>query len=351
MKLINVGILGYGLSGSVFHAPVIRSVDGFRITSIMTKNEEAIERIKQVDPSVWIASSPEEILESPAIDLVVIAVPNSFHHGLAKKALEHGKHVVLEKPFTITFAEAEDLVELAARKGKVLSAYHNRRWDGDFKTVKKLIEGGMLGNLAEFESHYDRFRPGLKTGAWREEEGLGSGLLYDLGSHLIDQALTLFGMPERVFADLRIQRPGGKAVDSFELVLFYEGLKVTLKSGSLVREPLPRFILQGDKGSFVKYGLDVQEAALKEGLLPNEHEDWGLEPEAMHGILNTETGGVVFRGKVATLPGDYRDYYRGIYGAITENKEPPVTAKQARNVMRVIELAMESAEKGMVVSI
>lgn len=351
MKVINVGILGYGLSGSVFHAPVIRSVEGFRITSIMTKNIEAIARIHAEDPAVWIASTPEEILESPAIDLVVVAVPNAFHHSLAKKALEHGKHVVLEKPFTITYDEAEDLANLAEKAGKVLSAYHNRRWDGDFKTVRNLIENRLLGTLAEYESHFDRFRPVLKTGAWREEEGPGSGLLYDLGSHLIDQALSLFGMPERVFADLRIQRPAGKAVDSFELLLYYPGLKVTLKSGSLVREPLPRFILQGDKGSFVKYGLDVQEEALKKGLKPNACPDWGIEPEKAYGILNTEVGGTAFRGTAATLPGDYRDYYRGIYRAIAENQAPPVTARQAGNVMRIIELAMESAERNEVIAL
>ncbi len=351
MKLINVGILGYGLSGSVFHAPVIRSVEGFHIASIMTKNEEAIERIREMDPTIWIAATPEEILESPAIDLVVIAVPNVFHHSLAKKALEHGKHVVLEKPFTITFDEADDLVNLSERTGKVLSAYQNRRWDGDFRTVRKLIDNRTLGYLVEFESHFDRFRPVLKTKSWREDEGPGSGLLYDLGSHLIDQALTLFGMPERVFADSRIQRPAGKTVDSFELILFYEGLKVTLKSGSLVREPLPRFILQGDKGSFVKFGLDVQEDALRKGIKPNDHEDWGQEPESAYGTLHTEVGGVTVRGAVTTLPGDYREYYRGIHRAITENAEPPVTAKQARNVMRIIELAMESAEKGMVVKV
>lgn len=351
MKLVNVGILGYGLSGSVFHTPVIRSVEGFRITSIMTGNKAAIARIAEEDPSVWIASTPEEILESPTIDLVVIAVPNAFHHSLAKKALEHGKHVVLEKPFTITLDEAEDLVELSERTGKVLSAYHNRRWDGDFKTLRRLIEGKAIGHLAEFESHFDRFRPVMKAGSWREEEGPGTGLLYDLGSHLIDQALTLFGMPERIFADLRIQRPTGKAVDSFELLLHYEGLKVTLKSGSLVKEPLPRFILQGDRGSYVKYGLDVQEAELKAGSMPNDREDWGLEPEAMNGILNTDVNGIDLVGTVSTLPGDYREYYRGIYKAVTENVEPPVTARQARDVMKIIELAIESAERGMVVKV
>lgn len=351
MKIIHVGILGYGLSGSVFHAPVIRSLEGFKITSIMTKNPEAIAKIRETDPSIWIVSAPEEILESPAIDLVVVAVPNAFHHGLAKKALEHGKHVVLEKPFTITLEEAEDLVETAKRAGKVLSAYHNRRWDGDFKTLQKIIDGELLGNLAEFESHFDRFRPVLKTGSWREEEGAGNGLLYDLGSHLIDQALTLFGMPEKVFADLRIQRTFGKAVDSFELLLYYTGLKVTLKSGSLVREPLPRFILQGEKGSFVKYGLDVQEDALKAGERPEACSDWGHEGEAAYGVLHTEMNGVSFRGKLDTLPGDYREYYRGIYRAITENEEPPVTAQQARNVIKIITLAMESAESGRVVNV
>lgn len=351
MNIINVGLLGYGLSGRVFHAPVIGSVEGFRIAAVMTKNPDAIAEIHAVDPSVLIASSPEEILDSPAIDLVVVAVPNTLHYSLARKALEQGKHVVVEKPFTITLAEAEDLAALAERSGKVLSVYHNRRWDGDFKTVQKLVNSGVLGKLAEFESHFDRFRPVLKEGSWREEEIPGSGLLYDLGSHLLDQALTLFGMPERIFADLRIQRSAGKAVDSFELILYYDALKVTLKSGSLVREPLPRFMLQGEKGSFVKYGLDVQEDHLKAGLKPNAQGNWGLEPAAAHGILHTELGGVVFRGHAATLPGDYREYYRGVYKAIDAGQEPPVTARQAVNVIKLITLAMESAAKGAVVSV
>lgn len=245
MKTINVGILGYGLSGRVFHMPVIRSLEGFRVTSILTKNPEAIAEIHREDPSIWIAATPEEILESPAVDLVVVAVPNTLHFDLASRALKHGKHVVVEKPFTITAAEAEGLRDLAREQGRVLSTYHNRRWDGDFKTIQRLAASGVLGTLAEFESHFDRFRPVPKAGSWREESGPGTGLLYDLGSHLIDQALTLFGMPQRLFADLRIQRPAGESVDSFELLLDYDGLKVTLKSGSLVREPLPRFVLQG----------------------------------------------------------------------------------------------------------
>lgn len=348
MRIINVGLLGYGLSGRVFHAPVIRSVEGFRITWIMTGNAEAIAMIAGQDPSVRISTSADEILDAPDVDLVVVAVPNTLHYDLAAKALERGKHVVVEKPFTITAAEADSLAELAEKKGLMLSVYHNRRWDGDFLTVGRIIDSGLLGNLAEFESHYDRFRPVPKAGAWREAAAPGTGLLYDLGSHLIDQALTLFGMPQQVFADLRIQRPKGEAVDSFELILDYDGLKVTLKSSSLVREPGPRFILHGDRGSFVKYGLDVQEEALKAGQQPKEHADWGIEPEADAGILHTVVEGVTLRGNVAAQPGDYREYYRSVYKAINEGKKPAVTAHQAADVMRIIELAMESADKGIV---
>lgn len=346
MKTINVGIIGYGLSGSVFHGPIIQSVAGYRIMSVMTKNPEAIGRIRREDPSVWIASAPDEVIESPTVDLVVIAVPNTLHFDLALKALRHGKHVVVEKPFTITAAEAETLEAAARESGKVLSVYHNRRWDGDFMTIQKLIQSGALGTLVEYESHFDRFRPAVKAKSWREESGPGTGLLYDLGSHLIDQALTLFGIPQRIFADLRVQRPLGEAIDSFELILYYDALKVTLKSGSLVREPLPRFILQGDLGSYVKYGLDVQEDALKSGIKPNDCSSWGAEPEVMHGVLNTEIGGLPFRGRLETVKGDYREFYRGIHRAVTEGDEPPVTAVQAVAVMRIIELAMESAEKG-----
>lgn len=348
MGTINVGLLGYGLSGRVFHAPVIRSVEGFRITWIMTGNAEAAAKITAEDSSVKITTSADEILDSPEVDLVIVAVPNTMHYDLAAKALERGKHVVVEKPFTITAAEADYLAELAVKKGRVLSVYHNRRWDGDFLTVQRIIEGGLLGNLAEFESHYDRFRPVPKGDAWREAAAPGTGLLYDLGSHLIDQALVLFGMPQQVFADLRIQRPKGEAVDSFELILDYDGLKVTLKSGSLVREPGPRFIVHGDRGSFVKYGLDVQEEALKAGRHPNEHPDWGCEPEADGGVLHTEVEGVVLRGTVTTQPGDYRGFYRGIHKAIVNGGKPPVTAHQGADVMRIIELAMESADKGIV---
>ncbi|MEP6682224.1 MAG: Gfo/Idh/MocA family oxidoreductase, partial [Parafilimonas sp.] len=279
------------------------------------------------------------------IDLVVIATPNDSHHSLAKQALLAGKNVVVDKPFTITTADADDLIKIAKQQNKILSVHHNRRYDSDFKTVKKVLDENLLGKLVEFESHYDRFRNFLKPNAWREKDEPGSGILYDLGSHLIDQPLVLFGFPQAITADIRVQREGTKATDNFELILHYPNLKVTLKAGMLVSQPLPRYILLGDKGSFIKYGLDVQEVALKAGLTPYTKSDWGIEHESVWGNLVTEINGVHFSGKVQSEVGDYRGYYENVYNAIVDNTPLDVTAEHARNIIRVIELAMQSNDE------
>jgi len=252
---------------------------------------------------------------------------------------------VLDKPITITSPDADDLIKIAKAQNRILSVYHNRRYDSDFRTVKKILDGQLLGRLVEFESHYDRFRNYLKPGAWREKDEPGAGILYDLGAHLIDQPLLLFGMPEAITADVRVQREGTKATDNFEVVLHYPSLKVTLKAGMLVSQPLPRYIILGDKGSFVKYGLDVQEVALKAGLTAHTKSDWGIEPESVWGNLVTEINGVNFSGKVQSEKGDYRDFYRNVYDAIVHNKALDVTAAHARNIIRVIELSIQSSEE------
>ena len=252
---------------------------------------------------------------------------------------------MLDKPITITSADADDLIKIAKEQNRILSVYHNRRYDSDFRTVKKILDGQLLGRLVEFESHYDRFRNYLKPGAWREKDEPGAGILYDLGAHLIDQPLLLFGMPEAITADVRVQREGTKATDNFEVILHYPGLKVTLKAGMLVSQPLPRYIILGEKGSFVKYGLDVQEAALKAGLTAHTKSDWGIEPESVWGNLVTEINGVNFSGKVQSEKGDYRDFYRNVYHAIVNNKPLDVTAAHARNIIRVIELSIQSSEE------
>ena len=343
MSPIQVGLIGYGLAGRVFHAPTITAVPALQLAQVVQRQgDEARQRY----PWVEIVRESEALLKDPAIELVVIATPNTSHFALAEAALQAGKHVVVDKPFTTTAAEAERLMTLAQAQQRVLSVYHNRRWDGDFLTVQKLLAGGHLGRLVEYESHFDRFRPGLKANAWREAAVPGSGILYDLGSHLLDQAVVLFGLPRALTADIRIQRTGGVVDDSFALLLHYdEGLRVTLKAGMVVREPSPRFVLHGTAGSFIKYGLDPQEEALKNGRTPLEP-NWGSEPAAQWGTLNTSLDGLVVRGTVATLPGNYLAFYQDVAEAILKGREPAVTAVQAHQTMRLLELAQQSHEEG-----
>jgi scyllo-inositol 2-dehydrogenase (NADP+) len=343
MKL-RVGVIGFGKSARVFHCPLIAANPQLELASVVERHsEESGKRF----PGVVVRHSAEELARDPAIDLVVIAVPNAEHFALARTVLEAGKHVIVEKPFTVTVREADELIDLASTRGRVLSVYHNRRWDGDFLTVRRILEGRLLGGLVEYESHFDRFRPALRAGSWRESEAPGSGLVYDLGSHLIDQALTLFGRPVSVSADLRTQRPAARVVDFFSVELGYPDMRATLKASLLAREPRPRFLLNGALGSFIKEGYDVQEERLIQGHSPLE-ENWGAEDEDRWGLLNTEVGGVHVRGKVETLRGDYPGYYRNVFEAINGTAPLEVTAEQARDCIRVIELAIESSRTGAV---
>jgi scyllo-inositol 2-dehydrogenase (NADP+) len=345
-KLVNVGLIGFGMAGRIFHAPTISCVPGLRLKKIRQTNAENLPLINSRYPGAEVVADAAEIFSDGEIDLVVVGSPNATHYALAKEALLAGKNVVVDKPFTVTVAEAEELTALAKSRNRLLSVYQNRRWDSDFKTVQKVVDSGLLGRLAECEIHYDRFRNTLRPNTWKEGGEPGTGLLYDLGSHLIDQALTLFGPPQTITGDLRTQRQDTKIIDNFELVLDYPGLKVTLKSGMLVKEPLPRYILLGERGSFVKYGLDVQEEALNSGLSPLNHPNWGEEPEANWGTINTEYKGVEFRGKVKSAAGNYVAYYENVYQAILGKEELKVKAEDGLNVIRVIERARQSnAEK------
>ena len=274
---------------------------------------------------------------------MVISTPNTSHFSLAKMALFAGKHVIVDKPFTINTAEADKLIELAEKNKRLLTVYHNRRLDSDFITIQKLLESKLLGNLAELESRYDRFRNFLRPGAWREEAGPGAGIFYDLGAHLIDQCLTLFGLPEAITADLRIQRKNAQVIDNFEVIFHYpEALKVTIKAGMLVRETLPRFILNGDLGTFVKYGMDVQEEALKAGEKPGTIPNWGVEPQSLWGTINTTCNGMHITGSIESEKGNYGAFYQNVYNAITANEPLLITASQGRTVVRIIELAIQS---------
>lgn len=337
----HVGLVGFGLSGEVFHAPLIERVEGLELTAIVSSQKE---RILQKYPHVRVVPDMKSLLVDRQIDVVVIATPNALHYPLAKEALLAGKHVVVEKPFTITTAEADELIALAKRQKVVLTVYHNRRWDGDFLTVKRLLESGVLGRVTLFESHFDRYRPQVRV-RWREQEGPGAGSLYDLGSHLLDQSLLLFGQPEAVWADLRKERPGAEAIDSFHLVLQYPQMRAVLRAGSLVREETPRLLVHGEKGSFVKYGYDNQEMQLRQGMKPGDA-GWGMDPPDRYGLIHTEIGGLVMRGKVETLPGCYETFYEKLEHSLREGEAPPVLPEEARKVMALIEAAMTSQREG-----
>jgi scyllo-inositol 2-dehydrogenase (NADP+) len=279
------------------------------------------------------------LIERPEVDLVIIASPNQSHFPLAQAALEAGKHVVVDKPFTVTVSEADALIALAERQRRVLTVFHNRRWDGDFMTVRALLDSGRLGNVMLFEAHWDRFRPDIAQ-RWRELPGGGAGLLFDLGPHLIDQALLLFGRPDAVSADLAAQREGAQVDDYFELTLHYGPMRAILASSRLIAEPRPRFALHGDGGSFVKHGLDTQEEALKAGAGPL---DPGFGADPLHGIFTSPDGA---REPVPTLPARWLSFYEAVGAAIRGEAPVPVDPADARTGLAIIELARRSSEEG-----
>jgi len=336
MKTLKVGILGYGLSGRIFHGAIMDAVEGFEITKIVTTNLEKRTQALNDFPEAKVVRASTEVFVDEAIDLVVVATPNTKHAELAEAAMRSGKHVVIEKPFTVTTEEAEQLIKVSKETGKMLTVYHNRRFDSDFKTIKALLVSNKLGRVVEYEAHFDRFRNTFKENAWREKDLPGSGILYDLGAHLIDQALCLFGMPNEVYGDIRAQRQG-ETDDNFEVILYYPDLKVTLKAGMLVKELPPHFTIYGTEGSFVKYGLDVQEGDLRADKRPLDN-TWGREPKALWGILNT----VDKRQKVKSLQGDYRAFYQNVYNHLVSGEPLAIKAEEAKNVIDIIECAMES---------
>lgn len=301
---INVALVGYGMAGEFFHAPLIHTVEGLVLHSVVERHKE---RSKERYPDVKVVRSIDDVLSNEEIDLVVIASPNKTHFDFAKRSLLANKHVVIDKPFATTAKEAEELLELSKKQNRVLSIYQNRRWDGDFLTVKKLIEGGELGQVQEYRAHYDRFRPNVNFNSWKE----GEGVFYDLGPHLIDQALVLFGLSEKVSVKTERQRAGAMAEDYFEVHLEYLHTRVFLSASMLKEESRPRFWVKGSKGTFIKYGLDPQENALKAGAWP-KGDEWGAEPEERWGILQTEKG----EKKIPSEKGDYPAYYRNVYQSI-----------------------------------
>lgn len=344
-RLIHTGIIGFGLSGKVFHAPFIHTHPGFHLSAIVERNHH---HSKEQYPYVSVLGNYRQLLDDDCIELIVIATPNSFHFPMAKECMLAGKHVVIEKPFTTTSQEADELISISRESGKKLLVYHNRRWDGDFLTVRKLVEQDVLGNIVHYEAHFDRFSPDLKPDAWRNESIPGGGNLFDLGSHLIDQAMVLFGKPEAVRAEIKAERPESQVDDFFELELFYPELSVLLKAGMLVKKPGPRYFVQGSDAIFTKYGIDPQEESLKAGEMP-DLENWGVEKPDCYGKIELNNNADEKLQVVQTENGNYMGFYDNVYEVLLKNKPMEVKPQQARDVIFIIEKAFESSVNNSVI--
>jgi len=343
---VRTALIGYGLAGSVFHAPLIDHTAGMELSAIVTGNAERQAAAQQAYPSAKIAASADQIWEDASgFDLVVVATPNDTHAPLAKAAMKRGLAVVVDKPFAISVAQAEELIAVRQESGALLSVFQNRRWDSDFLTVKELIETDRVGTVTRIESRHERFRPQPKPGGWRETTGAeaGGGLLFDLGSHLIDQVICLFGDPISVYAEVKIRRAGVRSDDdTFVALQFANGVCAHLWVSLLAKVPGPRFRLMGTSGIYEKYGLDPQEEALTSGLRPG-HQLWGVEAPQNWGKLTSTIGDLEFSGTIASKPGCYEQFYAQMRDAITSGADVPVPAEDALKSLRIIEAARQSS--------
>lgn len=344
--MIDAGLVGFGLGGRCFHAPVIQAVQGLRLAAIVQRTGEEAKRLY---PDTRVVRSLDELLDIESIQIVAIATPNETHFPIAMRCLEAGRDVVVDKPFTTNVAEAAELLRTAKRTGRVLTVYHNRRFDADFQALGKLLRAGRLGRIVRFEAHYDRYRPKPKPGAWRERPGPGSGILADLGPHLLDYALTLFGPPERITADVRIEREGIATDDAFDIWLHYPGsLLVALGASMLCPVPRARFVVLGTKGSYLKKRFDPVENELRIRT-PARGESWMLEKPENFGEVTLTEGDRLEREKIESF-GDWREFYANVLDCVLGKARLLVTPEQALDVMIAMELARESSEKGCTVN-
>jgi predicted dehydrogenase len=335
---IKTAIASFGMSGLVFHGPLLKVNQGFEVVTVLERTKNISEKLF---PEARIVRSYNEILENNEVELVIVNTPDKFHYEMARLALLSGKHVVVEKPLTLNSAQAMYLVNLACEKGLVLSVYQNRRWDGDFRTVQKVQAEGKLGRLVEFESHYDRYRNFITPETWKEEGDEFAGVLYNLGSHMVDQVFVLFGKPWAVTAHLKIVRTGGIVKDYYDIRLEYKTFAALLKCSYLVKKPGPRYIIHGEFGTFCKSGLDPQEEMLKAGILPIG-ESWGKEPQTEWGTLFYEKDGKDYEVVIETLPGNYNIFYNNVFDAIRNGAELFVKPEEAVQVLKILEACLIS---------
>jgi predicted dehydrogenase len=349
VTVARVALIGYGLGGALFHAPFIDAVEGLELAAIVTRDPERRERARREHPDVELLDSADEVwLRSDELELAVVATPNRLHAPLARAAIEAGVAVVVDKPFTTTADEARQLVRDASAQGVLLTVFQNRRWDGDILTVRRLLGEGTFGNVIRFESRFDRWRPQL-SGAWRESGAAGEagGLLYDLGTHLVDQALQLFGGVESVYAELDARRPGAEADDdAFVALAHVSGVRSHLWMTVLAAQPRPRLCVLGDRAAYVKHGVDVQEEQLRAGMRPGDR-GWGEEPKERWGQLGSGTD----VRRIRTEPGTYQRFYEGVSECLREGAPPPVDPVEAVAALEVLDAARASAAERRVIEL
>jgi len=338
--MINVAIIGFGLSGRYLQAPFFENNINFNLKVFLSKSQNPAEYY----PQVKVVKNIEEVLKDEEINLISICSPNDTHYNYAKLALLAGKHVMVEKPFTATSKQAEELILLANERKKILTVFQNRRFDSDFLTVQKLIESGKMGEIFNFEIHYNRFKPELNTKKWKENNSAGSGIIYDLGAHIIDQAIALFGTPQKIKGQIFTQRENSLIDDAFDIRMDYGKLKVTLRSSLLVRQPSPRYIINGTEASFIKYGIDVQEDDLKAGKYPDDI-NFGVEPITQEGILYCEEYDLPAQNKVPTLPGRWALLFQNLYEAITNNASLTITPECVLEQIKIIETVKQQSQE------
>ncbi len=338
MSTLRVGLIGYGLAGRVFHAAILTAVPGLELAAVV---ERSSRNAQQQYPGITTHTSIESLLADNSIPLVVVATPTPTHVQVVRQCLLAGKHVLCDKPLGVASSDIADLATLAASRNLILTPYHNRRYDNDFQTLQKLLLEEKLGKVTYFESTFDRWRPNIDPSRWREAPGEGSGILLDLGTHLVDQALLLFGQPLGVSAEVLIEREGGHTIDSFTIRLRYPGLIATLAGNCLAAIPRPRYTVRGTHGNFLKHGLDPQEDRLR--AFPQIVEPWGLEPESLWGTLATDHQGDFLQLPVPSIPGDYRLFYAALRDAILLGTPLPATAQDASRTARILEAAVESS--------
>ena len=338
-KKINTAIIGFGLSGKVFHAPFIHEHQGFKLSKVVERHNNHAQSIYK---NIETIRDFNDLLIDDSLDLIVIATSNIYHYPMAMACLKAGKHIVIEKPFMPSSAEAEEIIQISEQKSLKVFVYQNRRWDGDFLSIKKLIAENKLGEIQYFESHFDRYSPERKRAAWRDERLAGSGNLFDLGSHLIDQAYALFGKPISVSADLQAQREGSQVDDFFEVKMSYPHHQVNISAGMLVKNHELRYLIKGTKGIFIKNGIDPQEAKLKEGKQP-KGENWGKENPESWGIIEFTESGII--ESIETEAGNYMAFYQNVYDVLINNADMDIPLSDTKDVIKIIEMAFESNQK------